>query len=111
MNESTQSTRRSRENLLWREFDSAFQAISGHANFYLQYTEHTYIRVYGSKEQYFLLHRYASDRLVLMEFVRHLLFLKERVWRKKDATINLQIAISSYVWQTWVEAKSMRKEL
>jgi len=46
-----------------------------------------------------------------MEFVRQLLFLKARAWRKKDATINLPISIASYVFQTWVDAKSMKKEL
>lgn len=80
-----------------------------HADFYLQYTDHTYIRVYGSEDQPLLLPRYASDKLVLMEFSRQLLFLKERVWRKKDATINLLISIASYVFQTWVAAKNMKE--
>lgn len=71
--------------------DAATQVIIAHENFYLQYVDHTYIKVYGSEEKPLLLPRYASDRLVLMEFARQLLFLKERVWRKKDATINLPI--------------------
>lgn len=91
--------------------DAAAQAINAHADFYLQYVDHTYIRVHSSKEQPLLLPMYASDRLVLVEFARQLLFLKEREWRKKDATINLPISIASYVFQTWVEAKSIRKEL
>lgn len=56
--------------------DASIQAISAHADFYLQYVDHTYIRVNGSEEQPLLLPRFASDRLILMEFVRQLLFLK-----------------------------------
>lgn len=59
----------------------AIQAIRVHADFYLQYVDYTYIKVYGCEEQPLLLPKYASDRLVLMEFAKQLLFLKERVWR------------------------------
>lgn len=93
-----------------RIFDAVVQAISVHADFYLHYDDHTYIRVYGFEEQPLLIPKYASNRLILMEFARQLLFLKERVWRK-DATINLPISISNYVLQTWVEASNMKKEL
>ena len=85
------------------------QAICVHANFYLQYVDFTYIKVYGSEEQPLLLPKYASDRLVLMEFARQLLFLKAQVWTKKDATINLLTSIASYVLQTWVEANNMKE--
>lgn len=56
--------------------NAIIQAISAHANFYLQYVDYTYIKVYGFKELPLLLPRYASERLILMEFVRQLLFLK-----------------------------------
>lgn len=46
-----------------------------------------------------------------MEFARQSLFLKERVWGRKDATIHLPISIASSVFQTQVEAKSMKEEL
>jgi len=38
------------ESVVRRIFDAAIQAINVHANFYLQYTNYTYIRVYGSEE-------------------------------------------------------------
>lgn len=98
------------ESVVKRISDAAIQAISIHANFFLQDADFTYIRVYGSEEQPLLLSRYASDRLILMEFARQPLFLKVKVLKKKNATINLPISISRYMCQTWVEATHMREE-
>lgn len=73
--------RESLYSLVKRISNSVVQVICRHANFFLQYIEYTYIRVYASEENPLLLPKYASDRLVLMEFARQLLFLKERTWR------------------------------
>lgn len=67
------------ESVVKRIFDAAVQAINVHADFFLQDANFTHIRVYGSKEQPLLLPRYASDRMILMEFAKQLLFLKEKV--------------------------------
>lgn len=46
--------------------DVIILAINVHANFYLQYVHHTYIKVYSFEEKPLLLLRYDNDKLVLM---------------------------------------------
>lgn len=58
------------EHLVKRIIDLAVEALRGHVNFYLEEANATYIRVYGSKEAPYRLSRYASDKLILMEFCR-----------------------------------------
>jgi len=71
--------------------------IKGHADFFMEDIEFTYLRVYGSKEASYKLTHYASDRLILMEFSRHLLNIHEKVWVKKVATTyQLPIIIGNY---------------
>lgn len=94
-----------------RIFDSAIEAIRGHAYYLLEDPTHTYIRVYGYEVRPYLLPRYADNRLILMEFCRQLLFLYENVWKKKNATTNLPISIGEYTFSTWQEAKEMGVEL
>lgn len=77
--------------------DAAFLALHEHVDFYLEETNATYIRVYGSNQAHYRLPQYASNRLILMEFYGHLLHLHEKVWCKKgDTTCKLPITIGEY---------------
>lgn len=57
------------ESVVKRISDAAIHAISVHVDFYLQYTDYTYIRVYGSEEQPLLLPRYDSDLRAILYFI------------------------------------------
>lgn len=96
------------EFIVKRISDATIQTISVHAYFFLHNADHTFFKFYGSEERPLFLPRYANDRLILMEFARQLLFLKEKVW-KKNMTINLPISIARYVCQTWVETANMKE--
>lgn len=91
--------------------NSTIEAICRHANYFLEDPAHTYIWVYGSEVKSYLLPRYASNCLILMEFCRQLLLLYENVWKKKNATTNLPISVGEYTCSTWQEAKEMGIEL
>jgi len=92
--------------------EAAIQVLQGHADFYLEETDATYIRVYGSIEPPYRLPRYASDRFILMEFCRHLSYLHEKVWCKKGATTSqLPIRIGKYECMSWRQVKTMKMEL
>lgn len=97
--------------LVKRISDSIVEAITGHADFFLEDPTHTYIRVYGSKDRPYLLPRYANNRLILMEFCKQLFFLYENMWKKKDATINLPISIRESTCTSWNETNEMKNEL
>lgn len=95
-----------------RVSDAAILALHGHADFYLEKTDATYIRVYGSNQAPYRLLRYPSDRLILMEFCRHMLYLHEKVWCKKgDTSCKLPITIGEYQCTSWRQIKTMKAEL
>lgn len=82
---------------VFRISNEAAATIKGHADFFMEDIEFTYLKVYGSKEAPYKLPRYASDRLILMEFSRHLLNIHDKVWVKKaSATYQLPVIIGNY---------------
>lgn len=71
--------------------------INGHAHFFMEDMEFTYLGVYGSKEVPYRLPHYASDRLILMEFFKHFLSMHDKVWMKKATmTYQLLVIIGNY---------------
>jgi len=62
-----------------RKSETAIQVLRGHADFYLEEADATYIKVYGSIEPPYRLSCYTSDRFILMELCKYLLYLHEKV--------------------------------
>ena len=92
--------------------EATIQALRGHAYFYLEEMNATYIRVYGSIEPPYRLTCYASDRFILMELCRHLSYLHEKVWCKKGATTcKLPIRIGEYECTSWRQVKTIKTKL
>lgn len=92
--------------------DQAIAALKGHTDFYMEDSNSTYIKVYGSKETPWKLPHYASDQLILMEFSRHLLNVHNKVWvRKASPTYQLPIIIGGYECTTWCQIPLIRREL
>lgn len=65
----------------------AIMTLKGVADFFVQDPCFTYIRVYGSDLAPYRLPRYASDRLVFIEFTRHMYRVYEKVVAKKGSDI------------------------
>lgn len=74
----------------------AKDALKRYVNFFLQDSNISYIRIYGSSIESYQLPLYVSNRLVLMEMMRQLTFLHEHVWHKKSATTNLPFIVGEY---------------
>lgn len=83
-------------NLLLKESSFAFQAIKPYNDFFLERIDATYIQVYGSQKPPIMLPKYASNRLVIMEFCRQILYLRKNILKKKDSTFNFPILIGEY---------------
>ena len=59
--------------------NSAQQALRRHGDFFVHHQQYSYIRIYGSDIEPYQLPRYVSNRLMLMEMMRQLTHLHERV--------------------------------
>lgn len=90
---------------------SAYHAIRPYGDFFLESSGATYIRVFGSQEQSILLPRYANNKLMIMEFCKQVLYLRNNFWKKKDATFHLSIVIGEYTCTKWKEVESTAKEI
>lgn len=71
----------------------------------------TYIRVYGYEEPPIMLPRYTNNRLVMMEFCIQISYLRDKVWKKENATFNLSIRIGEYSCTLWKEVQETKKEI
>lgn len=83
--------------------NSAQQALKRHGDFFVHHQHYSYIRIYGSNIEPYQLPRYVSNRLMLMEMMRQLTHLHERVWHKKSTTTNLPIQVGEYQCKAWTD--------
>lgn len=71
------------EVVVTRISNSIQDALRKHGDIFIQHEDYSYIRLYGSAMEPYLLPRYVSNRIFLMEMMRHLVSLHENVWQNK----------------------------
>jgi len=95
------------ETTIPRISNSTQDALRKHGDFFVHHQHYCYIRIYGSTVEPYQLPKFLSNCLLLMEMMRQLTHLHEKVWQKKSATSNLPIQVDEYQCKIWADVETM----
>lgn len=89
---------------------TAREAMTDWADWFIQFPTFSYIRVYGYIGHLAMMPQYPSDRVVFMEFLRQLSKVHTHLLLKKKTTVNFLVKMGLYRCRLTVDAKLRSQE-